>query len=265
MGALVPQRVAMGLALALARLNDGLIYGSAPEGGVPVGKWVNMHKGLVGLFAYGILKLLGVNVATNPVASLYVALHGGYGFMWLAKDIAYPDAAWQVPTTLAGGLMTFVFLSTAYLLSPWCIGLSTPTLSAQRMALTVGAYTAGVFLHFGSDCQKFYTLRYKANRELITEGFFAYTRNPNYLGEILIYGSFASLSGSWIPWVSHSIVWCILFYPNMVKKDARLSRYANFGEYCKRAWMLVPNPACLRHVPGALLPWPAPGRRDVKG
>ncbi len=46
----------------------------------------------------------------------------------------------------------------------------------------------------------------KVRRGLITDGFFARTRNPNYLGEMMIYGSFAALSMHWIPsMVDHNV------------------------------------------------------------
>ena len=39
--------------------------------------------------------------------------------------------------------------------------------------------------------QKYFVLR--ARRGLITDGLFSRCRNPNYLGEMMIYGSFASM------------------------------------------------------------------------
>ena len=56
-----------------------------------------------------------------------------------------------------------------------------------------------MFLHFASDAQKYFSLKLK--KDLIKEGFFKNIRNTNYLGEILIYLSFAILSMSFIPLV----------------------------------------------------------------
>lgn len=39
-----------------------------------------------------------------------------------------------------------------------------------------------------SDAQKYYTLKYK--KGLISDGMFYATRNPNYLGEIMLYRIF---------------------------------------------------------------------------
>jgi steroid 5-alpha reductase family enzyme len=52
------------------------------------------------------------------------------------------------------------------------------------LAVIVALYSFGVFLHYVSEAQKYFTL--KLQPELITDGVFAHTRNPNYLGEIMI-------------------------------------------------------------------------------
>ena len=46
--------------------------------------------------------------------------------------------------------------------------------------------------------QLYIELKYNPEH-LITDGLMAYSRNSNYLGEFLIYASFALLSMSWIP------------------------------------------------------------------
>lgn len=42
----------------------------------------------------------------------------------------------------------------------------------------------GLWLMSNSDCQKHFQLKY-APGKLITEGFFRYVRNPNYLGDVI--------------------------------------------------------------------------------
>ena len=103
----------------------------------------------------------------------------------------------------------------------------------------IAANVMGTFLVFGSDAQKYFVL--KARRGLITDGFFSRTRNPNYLGEMLIYGSFAALSMHWIPWVICGIYWGAVFFPNMWKKDASMSRYPEWEWYVRRTGLLLPK------------------------
>ena len=100
-------------------------------------------------------------------------------------------------------------------------------------------YIIGVFLHFSSDSQKFFTLKIK--KELITDGFFKNIRNTNYLGEILIYTSFALLSMSFIPFIILIIFIAMVFLPRMLKKDKSLSRYSSFKEYKKISGLILPK------------------------
>jgi hypothetical protein len=51
---------------------------------------------------------------------------------------------------------------------------------------------SGVFLHYVSDAQKFFVLQLR--KGVVQDGLFARTRNPNYLGEVPIYGGFAVAS-----------------------------------------------------------------------
>jgi len=52
-------------------------------------------------------------------------------------------------------------------------------------------YCFGLVFMMGADGQKYFTLREK--RKLLNDGFMKYSRNPNYVGEMMIYGSFATL------------------------------------------------------------------------
>jgi steroid 5-alpha reductase family enzyme len=100
-------------------------------------------------------------------------------------------------------------------------------------------FSLGIFAHVGSDTQKFYTLKYKSG--LIDEGFFAHSRNMNYLGEVLIYSAFAMLAQHWIPWTVNFIYWGVLFIPSMLTKDKSLSRYPTFAAYKQRSWLFFPK------------------------
>ena len=97
----------------------------------------------------------------------------------------------------------------------------------------------GVFLHYASDAQKYYTLKY--HKGLITEGFFARCRNTNYLGELLIYLSFAMLALHWLPFVIVGGFAIGIFLPNMRKKDQSLSRYPEFADYQAASGLLFPK------------------------
>jgi hypothetical protein len=63
---------------------------------------INAHKGLTALV---ILAMMAVyqNFSTGPW--IYLALHGGYGILWLLKDRIYPDPRWEAE--ISGGLGHF--------------------------------------------------------------------------------------------------------------------------------------------------------------
>lgn len=76
---------------------------------------------------------------------------------------------------------------------------------------------------------------------LYSEGFFARCRNTNYLGEILIYLSFALLAMHWLPYAVLAGFIVGVFLPNMRRKDQSLSRYPEFAAYKKRSGLLLPR------------------------
>ena len=93
----------------------------------------------------------------------------------------------------------------------------------------------GVFEHLNSEANL------KLKKDLIKEGFFKNIRNTNYLGEILIYLSFAILSMSSIPLIILAIFFSIVFLPRMIKKDKSLSKYDSFEEYKKKSGLILPK------------------------
>ena len=49
-----------------------------------------------------------------------------------------------------------------------------------------------------------------------------YNRNPNYLGEMLIYGSFALIANNLVGYLICFFIWILIFLPNILVKDRRL-------------------------------------------
>jgi hypothetical protein len=91
--------------------------------------------------------------------------------------------------------------------------------------------------HYVSDAQKYFVL--KLRKGLIEDGLFAHTRNPNYLGEILIYGGFVLASWHWQALLVLA-GWFAYFVRNMRRKDRAMSRHPEFAAYAKRTGMLIP-------------------------
>jgi steroid 5-alpha reductase family enzyme len=196
---------------------------------------INLHKATTFIFVLGLM-LAYQNFTLGPW--VYLALHGTYGFLWLLKDRLYPDKQWEQEVPLWTGLVSFGAIS-LYWVAPFILISSRVELALPLVAAAISLNILGVFLHYGSDAQKYYTLKYQAG--LITEGFFARCRNTNYLGEILIYLAFAMLAMHWLPFVILGGFIAGIFIPNMLKKDQSLSRYTEFDVYKANSRLLFPK------------------------
>lgn len=82
---------------------------------------------------------------------------------------------------------------------------------------------------------------YKAATTLVTHGPFAYTRNPIYVADMLVYLAIAVLMGSVWPFCFIPAIWAIMRYAVIAHEEAHLT--AKFGEayldYCAqvRRWI----------------------------
>lgn len=196
---------------------------------------INLHKGTTALYVLGLM-FYSQNFSTG--AYLYLALHGSYGILWLMKDAIFPDKQWEQQVHLTYGVFVFIALG-LYWIAPWILITQYHTPGPVVMASAVVLNTVGGMLHFGSDAQKYFTLKYQPG--LITEGFFTRCRNTNYLGELMIYTGFALLSVSWMGFIGIGIFFLFAFLPNMLKKDKSLARYPGFSTYKNRSGLLFPK------------------------
>lgn len=181
--------------------------------------------------------------ATSAAAWVYLALHGSYGLVWLLKDMVFPDPNWQGRCTFGSALYLAAGLALYWAIG-WVLisGTSNPDYPLPDnawFALCIALYVLGAIVMFGADTQKYVQLR--ARRGLITNGLFTYIRHPNYLGEMMIYGSFALLAWHWLPVLVLAYVWLGVFAVNMAMKEASMSRYPEWAAYRQRSWWLVPG------------------------
>lgn len=157
-------------------------------------KLINFQKGATLVFC---LMCLFIRRQEPPSVYnwIYTGLHGGYGVIWVIKSMAFPDKRFQIRVPLVSAIVVSVVL-TAYWYIAWLALRSPPSRldssDPERAFWAVLISVIGIFTTFGADIQKSIELKHKQG--LITTGFFKYTRNPNYLGEMMIYLGFAILS-----------------------------------------------------------------------
>jgi hypothetical protein len=199
--------------------------------------WViNAQKG--GTLLY-VLALMAFFDVWSTTAWTYAALHGSYGLVWLLKDRVFPDPNWEVRVTFGGALASWALVLGPYWIAPTLIVLQQREASPATLGGATLLYVVGVVVMVGADAQKYFVL--KARKGLITDGFFARVRHPNYLGEMLLYASFAVVAGHWAPWLVLAFVWSLVFLPNMLRKEASMARHPGWDAYKARSGLLLPR------------------------
>ena len=155
----------------------------AADSGVKQKYFIDSHKAVTPLAILAMMAIYGQ--WDNPTAWVYLGLHGSYGILWVLKSRIFGDRQWEQPTGWGYGLVIWAGL-TLYWIAPWLITSRDVHAPPWLLGLSVFVYAVGVFLHFAADMQKHTALALRPG-QLITTGLFARTRNPNYLGELLIY------------------------------------------------------------------------------
>ena len=200
---------------------------------------------------------------------------------WLLKEWLYRDASWETPCTLGSAIFLFVGMGLAFwgniVLLTTGGGRYDP--GPVQLCCIVTMFTLGIWLHHTADTQKYFVLR--AKRGLITDGLFSRCRNPNYLGEMMIYAAFAgkyihpiiiyfihySISAFglnhplwWWSWANLIQVWVGLFYPSWLAKDRSMSRYPQWSQYISHTGTMLGISRILSFLnisfSGLFLPWP---------
>lgn len=170
---------------------------------------------------------------------IYLAMQSAYGVLWYTKSHYFGDHMWDKPfENLTSFIACNFVLITNY---SYILVLTTHDYNWHPLylSLCIFIFTIGVFLHFVSDMQKRTQLKYKS--KLIVDGLFTYCRNPNYLGELCIYGSFNMLALNAISFLLFALLFCMVWWPRMREKDVSLSRYAGFGKYSGSSGLLFPK------------------------
>lgn len=201
-----------------------------------VGTFINSHKILVIPIVLGLMWFYD-NWSTD--AYVYLAMHGTYSILWLLKQSMYPDRRFDQKVPLWAGVL-FIFVPLAgYYLAPYLLISSHVSVPPPVVGLALSCYTLGIFFHYVSDAQKYFTLQIR--KGLIKDGLFSRTRNPNYLGEMLIYAGYAIMSFHWLPFLVLAGWVFGFFVRNMLAKDKSMSRHVDFAEYKSRTGFLFPK------------------------
>lgn len=178
-------------------------------------------------------------------ACVYTALHGGYGIFYCAKNLLFPYQNFQQMSSLGSQIFLFMGLAICFYSIPfyhiYIAKDSSPT-SAQIMVGSI-LCVLGCLIEFCADVQKEITLSLK--RGLITNGFFAYSRNANYFGDSMNYVGLILIASHgthfYIPQLGFLFLFFQIMLPLMILKDVSISRYPGWDNYYKQSGFFFPN------------------------
>lgn len=121
-----------------------------------------------------------------------------------------------------------------FLFAAWFLWLARPTWTLMLLSLLLVA--PGVWL-------RGYAAGYvKKNAELTRTGPYAYTRNPLYLGSMMIAFGFAWASGSWIIFVALAVGFLAIYLPTIRSEEEYLrANFAGFDDYARQVPRLLPR------------------------
>lgn len=87
----------------------------------------------------------------------------------------------------------------------------------------------------------------KKNTELTTTGPYAHTRNPLYLGSMLIAFGFAAAAARWVILAALVLLFAVIYIPTIQSEETYLrERFSDFDEYTRRVPRLLPRPTPAR-------------------
>ena len=82
----------------------------------------------------------------------------------------------------------------------------------------------------------------RKNRELTRTGPYAYTRNPLYLGSMMIAFGFAAAAASWIILIALAALFAVIYIPTIQSEEGYLrEHFAGFDEYAAKVPRLFPR------------------------
>jgi len=198
-------------------------------------KYINGMKGTTVLFILYCMRHYD-NWEYPPF--IYLALHGTYGMLWVLKDRILPDPKWNAKVTIPSSLIGITTLA-FYWMAGWLLISNRTKVTPAQAAIAIAVHTIGCVLMIASDTQKYFTLKLK--KGLITDGWFSRSRNTNYLGEVMVYGSYCFLAKHPAPWMFCGFMWSVLFMTNMVLKDASLQRKEGWKGYSEKSNLFFPK------------------------
>lgn len=197
---------------------------------------VDMHKIFTLFIIYAMMEYYQNFTAA---AWVFLGLHGVYGYCWLIKDLGFRDHQLEDKLSFLGAVNLYVFLIAWYWLMPWLAISRFIEPGGVILFAAIAIHTLGVVTMIAADGQRHWILKYRTQSGLIKEGLCRYTRNPNYLGELMLYAAYPLLAQHWIAWAIYGYM-AVYFLARMKSKDHAISRHPGWDEYKQQTGLVIP-------------------------
>ncbi|GJQ15959.1 hypothetical protein GpartN1_g7750.t1 [Galdieria partita] len=172
---------------------------------------------------------------------LYFAMHSARAWLWILKNICFPDFIFsRQKVTIFGTLVLFALLS-FYWVAPWILACNKTYFAIPYpvACFLVSCWGIGVGINFAADAQKYFMLRER--KMLVKDGVFSRCRHPAYLGDLLSYASMTILSAHWLPFFIYVFFFFTVFLPLIYRKEKTLARYSEWPQYSSETGLLFPK------------------------
>lgn len=219
---------------------------------------MDLHKALTPLVC--LLVIQAYDSWDNYAALLYASMHSIYCLMQLMKTLLdFPDQRYiERNTSIFQFAWTFIKISGHWI--PIFLICSNDTyLPPHGVALAVSVFALGIFWHFLADMHKTVFMEHRQallnlNGEMKTEDeiitkvippfldkkMYAYSRNPNFFGKLMVHLALALCSKSIIPLIVLLTVLYVNWIPIMQRRDANLTHREHYDVYMASTPLLVP-------------------------
>ena len=172
---------------------------------------------------------------------IYLCLHISYCLWWLIEQWFYPQRSkviFNQTVGVIGLILSLIIIGFLYTLPGYLAFINPNPISFITVAIAIPLFYFGSLINAVADVQKLTAKQY--DEGLVTDNIWRFSRNINYLGDLLRYLSFAIVSGS--PWgyLVPGLVF-VIYLQRILKKEQTMSeKYPNYQDYQNNTPRLIP-------------------------
>jgi protein-S-isoprenylcysteine O-methyltransferase Ste14 len=188
------------------------------------------------------LVVLYVQEILTLSAWIYLAFYSSLIISWSIKHWVFPNKPFERDLIMSDFVSAVLVIMGIYWLVPMFVIYLNREEPLQPLVIfgSVVSFIVGLVTIMVSDAETFWMLSHNP-QSLITGGMRRYIRHPNYLGEGLVYLSFALLSRSIWSILVLAMIWIVVFVPHNLAKEERLSKYeTEWDDYVGRTGLYFP-------------------------